>query len=256
MSVFDSYSKYYDLLYEDKDYKKEAEFIVGIINSNMPDAKTILDMGCGTGHHAALIAQHGYYIDGIDRSQSILEEAEKRKNELKPEIRNRLSYFQGDVCEFRNNKKYDVVTSLFHVMSYMQTNNELQLAFLTASEHVKSGGIFIFDCWYGPGVLTDRPVPRIKNIENEYIHVTRIAEPEIYPNKNMVDVNYSVLVKDKKTNQIEQINETHQMHYWFMTEIEYFLNLSGFELIKSREWLTNKQMGFDTWCAYFVGQKK
>ena len=256
MAVFDNYSKYYDLLYQDKDYKKESDFIINIMKSNMPEAKTVLDLGCGSGRHAALIAEHGYNIHGVDRSDSILEEAEKRKDELKPEIRKRLSYSQGDVRTFTSEKKYDVVTSLFHVMSYMPENNDLQAAFSTAATHVKSGGIFIFDSWYGPAVLSDKPSPRIKKIENEHIQITRIAEPEIFPNKNLVDVNYYVLVKDKKTNQIEQINETHRMRYWFMTEIEYFLGQSGFELIKSGEWMTDKQPGFESWYVYYVGRKK
>ena len=48
----DLYSKYYDLLYEDKNYFDEVEYIDFLIKKNCQSAKTLLDMGCGTGKHA------------------------------------------------------------------------------------------------------------------------------------------------------------------------------------------------------------
>ena len=51
----------------------------------------------------------------------------------------------------------------------------------TAAKHLKPNGVFIFDFWYGPGVLTDPPVVRLKRLENEEIEVLRIAEPVMHP---------------------------------------------------------------------------
>ena len=52
---------------------------------------------------------------------------------------------------------YDVVVALFHVISYLPDNSDLEAAFARIREHMKPGGILIFDYWYGPAVLTDRP---------------------------------------------------------------------------------------------------
>ncbi|MCK5642847.1 MAG: class I SAM-dependent methyltransferase [Gammaproteobacteria bacterium] len=255
MSVFENYAKYYDLLYQDKDYTGEANFIVDIIKSHSPNAASILDLGCGTGYHAALIAKEGYSVHGVDRSESILVRADERKLGLAQPVAQKLSFSKGDVCSVRIQEKFDVVVSLFHVMSYQITNEDIQAAFTTAAAHLKDGGIFIFDCWYGPGVLTERPEPRIKKVENEYVKIIRVAEPVMHPNKNLVDVNYTVLVTEKDSDKFEQINEKHQMRYWFMPEIEFFLAKSGFELVKSGQWMTNKDSGFDCWSVYFVGKK-
>ena len=62
------------------------------------------------------------------------------------------------------NTKFDVVTSLFHVMSYQTTNDALDKSFKTAKYHMKENGVFIFDCWNGPGVITEKPEKRIKEI--------------------------------------------------------------------------------------------
>jgi predicted TPR repeat methyltransferase len=78
LSVFGAYSRYYDLLYEDKDYSKEAEFVSSIIRRHAPGARTVLDLGCGTGIHACTLAQKGYQVTGLDRSADMLAKARER----------------------------------------------------------------------------------------------------------------------------------------------------------------------------------
>ena len=66
MSQFgDLYSQYYDLLYSDKDYGKEVEYIDSLIKENSNNTQTILDMGCGTGKHAELLCDKGKYIEAL-----------------------------------------------------------------------------------------------------------------------------------------------------------------------------------------------
>ena len=67
-NVFAKYSEYYDLIYTDKDYQKEVDYIDQLIQKYHPKAKTILDLGCGTGVHANLLAAKGYRVMGIDLS--------------------------------------------------------------------------------------------------------------------------------------------------------------------------------------------
>ena len=59
--VFDSYSMYYNLLYKDKDYAAEADYIAHLLGN----AKTVFEMGCGTGKHAKLLTSKGYKMFGI-----------------------------------------------------------------------------------------------------------------------------------------------------------------------------------------------
>nr|MBA2706707.1 SAM-dependent methyltransferase [Gemmatimonadaceae bacterium] len=53
MSVFGSYSRYYDLLYRDKDYAAESAYVASLLAVHAPGARSILEIGCGTGAHAA-----------------------------------------------------------------------------------------------------------------------------------------------------------------------------------------------------------
>jgi SAM-dependent methyltransferase len=254
MSVFGNYARYYDLLYRDKDYVGEAQFIDRLIRSHAPTAQTILELGCGTGTHAILLAKAGYDLHGVDLSPEMLETADKRRAELPPELASKLKFSPGDARTVRVEGTFDVVISLFHVVSYQTTNADLQAAFATAKQHLKPGGIFIFDIWYGPTVLTDRPTLRVKRLEDDRIQVTRIAEPQIYPNENWVDVNYQVFIRDKASNAVEEVRETHRMRYLFTPEIELLLQAQGMQMLTYREWMSDRAASFDTWGVYYIGR--
>jgi SAM-dependent methyltransferase len=199
MSQFgDLYSQYYDLLYSDKDYTGEVEYIDKLIKENSINTKTILDMGCGTGKHAELLYDKGYIVHGIDLSHDMLKIAETRRKGKE----DKLSFSHSNIQELKLNKKFDVVISLFHVMSYQNSNAELIKAFEVAKNHLNDGGIFIFDFWYGPAVLTDLPTTKVKRLENEFIKVTRFVEPTLHVEQNIVDVHYNLFIEDKSNEKI------------------------------------------------------
>ena len=50
--VFDAYAAYYDLLYQDKNYHKEAKYILRLLEDNGISSGKILELGSGTGKHA------------------------------------------------------------------------------------------------------------------------------------------------------------------------------------------------------------
>lgn len=250
MSVFNEYARYYDLFYRDKDYVGETEYVHKLIQAQCQGAKTILNLGCGSGRHDRCLAERGYTVTGVDLSEDMLAAARDAAtgNEA-------LEYVQGDVQTVRLGKTFDVVISLFHVMSYQTTNAELTAAFATAHSHLNPGDIFIFDCWYGPGVLTDRPAVRVKELEDENIGVTRIAQPVMHPNENVVDVNYHIFIRDKASDSVREVRETHRMRYLFLPEVQQMLATSGFDLDVSEEWLTAGSLGSVSWNAVFVCRK-
>lgn len=250
MSVFgDNYSRYYNLLYSDKDYLAESCYIDGLIQKYSPGAKAILDLGCGTGRHDECLAGLGYRVHGVDGSADMLSVARKCADG------NQLQFSEADIRELHLEEKFDAVVSLFHVMSYQNSNEDLSRTFSVVSEHLASGGIFIFDCWYGPAVLTDRPTVRIKRLEDEQIEVTRIAEPVLHPNENRVDVHYQLFIRDKKSGEVAELNEVHNMRYLFSPEVEVLLESQGLHIQDSFEFMTGKAPGYDTWGVCFVARK-
>lgn len=250
MKVFDAYSAYYDLLYKDKDYKAETNYVKQLINSNNEKAESILELGCGTGVHACLLANEGFVVMGIDQSTTMLTKAKERG--LEEHLGSRIRFECGDIRKVSLSHKFDVVISLFHVMSYMETNSDLSAVFKVVRDHLKPGGIFIFDCWHGPAVLNDRPVNRKKQFENDNILVTRVSTPVMNVEKHIVDVKFNICIVNKENHQKNDLEEIHRMRYLFPDELEGIAGQNELKLIRSEEWMTGKPLSENTWNACYI----
>lgn len=242
---FNLYSKYYNLLYKNKGYKEEAYYISECIKRYFPNARTILELGSGTGGHGLILQRIGFEIYGLENSKSMVEEA----------IRLGFPCEQADIVNIEMNRKFDTVISLFHVISYINENRSLEKVFRNASNHLEPGGLFIFDVWYSPAVYYQKPEVRIKKVENEEVSVIRMAEPVMQTNKNVVDVNYTILVKDKKSNTWIDFQEKHSMRHFSIPEIEFLAEISGFKLLKAEEFLTGNEPSERTWGVNFILMK-
>lgn len=254
MSVFCHYANYYDLLYKDKDYRAEAQHVSRVLQKCGHGIKSILELGCGTGSHAVHLVRNGYTIHGVDLSEAMLVRAERNKKNLDPTLSGRLSFSMGDIRYVRLEDTYDAVISLFHVISYLPNNKDIMSVLSTAKSHLKKGGIFLFDCWYGPAVLSEQPERREKRFENDRFRIFRVAEPKLIANANIVEVNYRLSVEEKTNGRIEKIEETHRMRYFFKPEIELFFSLAGFELFEFFEWMTGLEPELNSWNVCFVGK--
>jgi SAM-dependent methyltransferase len=249
--VFDAYSRYYDLLYRDKDYAGEAAYLTAHLRRHAADVASILELGCGTGAHAEHLARTGLRVHGVDQSESMLARAAARKSALPAETAARLSFAQGDARSVRTGAMYDAVISLFHVMSYQTSNADLQAAFATAAAHLRPGGLFAFDFWYGPAVLAQRPQAREKRLADDRIEVIRTAEPVLHENEDLVDVNYTVVIRDKKAGGTERIRETHRMRYLFLPELA-LLRGAAFEERATLAWMSADRVSAQSWSGFQI----
>lgn len=253
-AVFADYARYYDLLYREKDYSAEADYVDRLIRRFHPGARTILELGSGTGKHAALLVDKGYAVHGIERSAEMIAAAgalARENRRLRPDCAV-PTFSQGDIRTARLAQTFDAAMSLFHVVSYQVTNDDLLGALKTARHHLVPDGVFVFDVWYGPAVLTDRPAVRVKRMAGNGLEVTRIAEPGMRFDENCVEVKYHVLARDVATGQVTETDETHLMRYLFSPEIALLASATGFSVEHAEEWLTGRRLGSDTWGACFV----
>lgn len=253
MSVFKDYANYYDLFYCDKGYAAEAQYVHELLQQYLPGARSILELGCGTASHAFSLVENGYSVHGVDSSAHMLKRAQDRlQNTVHPGASS-LSFTLGDIRNLRLGDRFDAAIALFHVISYLTSNQDLKETFATARLHLKDKGAFIFDCWYGPAVLSLRPEVRIKRIENDEVSVVRIAEPVMCASDNCVDVNYQVFITEKMSNKVEVLQEVHRMRYLFEPEVALLLEQAGFRVAGCFEWMTHHQARLETWNVCFVG---
>jgi len=251
--VFEKYALYYDLLYQDKDYLKETNYILSLIKKYQPETRKILEFGAGSGIHGRILANAGLQISGIERSQEMIDLG-LCSNQAKDQNTN-FSCTQGDCTKTILGDDFDAVISIFHVLSY-QTSDEKVIAMLkNAHRQMNQGGIFIFDYWYAPAVWHVGPTLRVKRVSNNQLAITRIAEPEYFREQNIVQVNYQTFVEDLKSSHISEIKETHEMRAFETDEIEKFAYQTGFTLLHSEEWVTGHTSSKETWGVCTVLQK-
>lgn len=253
---FGLYSEYYDLIYEDKDYDAEADYVGRLLMQSLAECRTVLELGCGTGKHGERLAAAGFDLTGVEASPTMLQQAEARAKSLRiQEVNGCFCVQAGDARTVRVGRTFDAVISLFHVVSYQISNADVRQMFETAAAHLRHEGLFVFDVWYGPAVVSIRPAVRIKRMENDRIAVLRIAEPKVDMNRNRVDVGYTMFVKEKATGRVDTLNEQHRMRYYFAPEIDLLAQASGLEIIRTEEWMTGAEPSESTWGVTFVARR-
>lgn len=129
---YKEFAKYYDKFYQNKNYKTETEFLKNFINAN----DKILDVGCGTGIHAALLTDNGFEVDGLDLNKEMLEIAKTR---LKTNL-----YWQN-ILEIDISKKYNMIISMFAVFNHLKDTDELMRGLMNLKQLLHDGGKIIID---------------------------------------------------------------------------------------------------------------
>lgn len=221
MIMFGKYADFYDALYKDKDYAGECDAIEEIFGKySKKKISSILDLGCGTGNHAFILHNRGYKIVGVDRSEAMLANAKKKLAKL--DNKKSIRFEKGDIRSWQTREKFDAVVMMFAVLGYQLEDEDIQQAFQTVRHHLKKDGLFIFDVWYGPAVLSQRPSKRTKTIDTKKGKISRIAYSELDTSKNICSVHYA----------IGKLKEVHKMRYFSPQEITVFLKKSRLELLK------------------------
>ena len=229
-SVFGSaYSGAYDLLYTDKDYAGECNVIEEILrrHSEFP-VSNLLDLGCGTGNHVFEMASRGYAIHGVDRSEGMLDVARQR---LLQSGNGKVRFHLGDIRDVNLGQEFDAALIMFAVLGYQVENSDILATLRTVRKHLKRGALLIFDVWYGPAVLHERPSDRVKVIPTPEGKILRVASGTLDVARQVCDVRFQ-LWRFAEGRVASEIQETHRMRYFFPLELNLFLDCSGFNLVR------------------------
>lgn len=245
-SVFQKYADLYDSIYYDKNYDIECDFLEEIFDKySKTKIKNVLDLGCGTGGHAIPLALRGYNVSGIDFSSKMIDIA--REKVKKKKLEEKVCFEIGNVQNFNLKESFDSIICMFAVLGYQITNNELFETLKTIRKSLKKDGLFIFDFWYGPAVIKERPEERIKIIQDGDMRIIRVATPEINIQKSLVTVSYKLFYL--QGNQlIKEFKEEHNMRFLFLPELDFFLSQADLKLIRVCPFLKPQyEVNEETW---------
>jgi len=85
--------------------------------------------------------------------------------------------------------------------------------------------------------------------------ITRISEPLIHSQSNIVDVNFDVFIENLMTKEIFEKKELHKMRYFFDTELELICEQVGFNIQQKYMWMSEKKPNLNSWNVVWVLKK-
>lgn len=101
-------------------------------------ARSVLDLGCGTGQLAAALAE-GRSVTGVDPAGAMLDIARKRPGG------DRVEWIQADARSIRLDRGFDLVVLTGHAFQVFLTPGDQNAVLHTIAHHLAPTGRFIFD---------------------------------------------------------------------------------------------------------------
>lgn len=106
-------------------------------------ARSILDIGCGTGRHAIELARRGFEVTGIDLSAAQLRRAREQARAAGVTV----DFRRRDARTFRCRRRFDLAIMLCEGGFSLMETDAMNVAILqSATRALKPGGTFIFTC--------------------------------------------------------------------------------------------------------------
>ncbi len=141
MIPYDVLSGWYDELMADVPYEDWTERIIRILNTMESRPKRLLELACGTGRITGGLLSAGYWVTGIDRSESMLQEAQDTLGGAG----GRLKLIASDMLAFRTTEQYDAVISVCDGFNYLSEVSDLEAMLTQCQGLCRPGGLIIFD---------------------------------------------------------------------------------------------------------------
>lgn len=113
-----------------------VKVVTGCIDEAFPAARSLLELGCGTGSILAGLSPR-FTVTGVDLSLEMLSQAQHKL----PTVPLHL----GDITRIDLGERYDVVICVFDTINHLLDLSLWQATFANAAQHLNDGGIFLFD---------------------------------------------------------------------------------------------------------------
>ena len=227
MSDYSRAAEFYDLIYSDKDYAAEAELLAEAIRSRNPQARTLLDVACGTGEHGRALTALGFRVDGVDIEPQFLKVASRKMP--------RGAFTEADMTAFDLGRRYDVVTCLFSAIGYARTLGGLERAVACMARHSKAAGLVIVEPWFAPDELTDGWIST-ESANSDGVHVFRMSRTVLEGDTSRLELEYLIGGPEG----IERRSELHRLGLFTQEQTEAAFRKAGLEVALIPKSLRNR----------------
>ena len=141
MNAYHDLAFSYDRLTNDVDYEKIVAFYHTIMEQEGVRPRSAVDLACGTGSVALLLAKEGLRVVGVDLSEEMLTVAAQRAQEADVFVQ----YTCQPLQEMRLPRGVDLAVCALDGLDYILTPADCAEAIRRVYKALNPGGIFIFD---------------------------------------------------------------------------------------------------------------
>lgn len=183
--MFSASADLYDLIYGTfKDYEAETANVAARIRAVHPEARTILDVACGTGEHARLLSEeHAFDVDGLDLDPAFVRIAQGKLKKGR--------VYEGNMTSFAIAPRYDVILCLFSSIGYVRTLANVRRTLDRFREHLAPGGVILIEPWFAPGVM-EHGRTSIDTAKRPGLSVARMAHTAIEDRLSRIRFEYLI----------------------------------------------------------------
>jgi SAM-dependent methyltransferase len=137
----------YEPIFQLEQDRREVARLIDVLE--LPSGSRVLDLPCGQGRHAHLLAEAGFDVDGLDYSEHLLALARKRGTGRT------LRYVQGDMRKLgaRWTGRFDAVLNLFTSFGFFLDPADDRRVVAEVARVLKPGGLFVFHAGSRDGVM-------------------------------------------------------------------------------------------------------
>ena len=143
MSSYAALAGAYDGLMEDALYRKRADYLQRQFRRSAIPVHSVLDLACGTGTIACMLAEQGYAVTATDGSEEMLTEAMRKAADL--DLEQPPFFLHQSMPKLRLAEPVDAVISTIDSLNYLTRPGDVQETFRRVGKYLRPGGLFLFD---------------------------------------------------------------------------------------------------------------
>jgi SAM-dependent methyltransferase len=189
-----------------------------LVLNRLQSSACVLDVCCGTGQMAGILAGRGYRVTGIDISSGMLEKA--RINAPGAEFK------VCDVRSFSLDTSFDAAISLSDSFNHLVGNNDLKNAFGCVSSVLKRNAVFLFDLRMEEGYLNGWNI-----VQPNYVEDNRVCVLKTKYDSEIRLGNLDVIIFDKSDTSWERSDIAIRQRCYSKDEVFDSLSSAGFDNI-------------------------
>lgn len=230
-AMYNQLAEHYDRIYASKNYEPEADRLREVIAERDPNARSLLDVACGTGGHLLHLQKH-FECEGLDLSEEMVRIAREKLTNMPLHV--------ASMTDFDLGRRFDAVVCLFSAVGHLVTVERLSAAIGNMAAHLNPGGVLVVEPWIDPADWIAGHV-NMDTYEDDDLKIARLSVSEPVDRGRIV---MEWLVGTKFG--VQRLRDEHEMGWFTRDEYESAFRQAGLSVTRNAHGLTGRGLYIGT----------